>query len=293
MGQYILAYDVGGSHATAALADSATLQLTAIHSCSLDSSGPAAAVLDALAAVGRQAIAAKHEANMLGIGMAMPGPFDYEQGICYIRGLTKYDQLYGVNFRQEVAARFRGITPEAVRFVNDARASLLGEIHRGAAVGARRVIGLTLGTGIGSAFAVDGRIIESGAGVPPGGYIYCLPWREGTIEDVVSSRGLQRRYRQATGETLDIREIATRATHDPVAQQVMQDFGRALGEILQPLVEGFAPDVVVLGGGIAKSAALFVPATRSVLAPTKARLAVSSLFELAAIVGAAVAWRGI
>ena len=293
MGQYILAYDVGGSHATAALANSATLELTAIHSCPLDSSGPAVAVLDALAAVGRQAIAADEEAEVLGIGMAMPGPFDYEQGICYIRGLTKYDQLYGVNFRQEMVARFPGITPEAVRFVNDARASLLGEIHRGAAVGARRVIGLTLGTGIGSAFAVDGRIVESGAGVPPGGYIYCLPWRDGTIEDVISSRGLQQRYRQATGETCDVREIATRATRDPAAQKAMQDFGHALGEVLLPLVESFAPDVIVLGGAIAKSAALFVRTTQTVLAQTKARLAVSTLFDLAAIVGGAAAWRGV
>jgi glucokinase len=275
------------------LANSATLELTAIHSCPLDSSGPAVAVLDALAAVGRQAIAADEEAEVLGIGMAMPGPFDYEQGICYICGLTKYDQLYGVNFRQEMVARFPGITPEAVRFVNDARASLLGEIHRGAAVGARRVIGLTLGTGIGSAFAVDGRIVESSAGVPPGGYIYCLPWRDGTIEDVISSRGLQQRYRQATGETCDVREIATRASRDPAAQKAMQDFGHALGEVLLPLVESFAPDVIVLGGAIAKSAALFVRTTQTVLAQTKARLAVSTLFDLAAIVGGAAAWRGV
>ena len=293
MSQYILAYDVGGSHATAALAHSSTFELTAVQSSSLDSGGPAQAVLDALAAVGQKAVAAEKEAEVLGIGMAMPGPFDYEQGICYIRGLTKYDQLYGVNFRQEMAARFPGVVPEAVQFVNDARASLLGEIHRGAAVGARRVIGLTLGTGIGSAFAVDGHLVESGPGVPPGGYIYCLPWRDGIIEDVISSRGLQQRYRQTTGETSDVREIAARASRDPVAHKVMQGFGQALGEVLLPLVEGFAPDVIVLGGAIAKSAPLFLPTTQTVLARTEVRLAASALIDLAAVVGAAAAWRGV
>ncbi len=292
MGRYILAYDVGGSHASAALADPATLELRSTHSRPLDSSAPAAAVLDDLAAVGREAIAGERAAAVLGIGMAMPGPFDYEQGISYMRGLTKYDQLYGVSFRQEMAARFPGVLPEAVRFVNDARASLLGEIHRGAAVGARRVIGLTLGTGIGSAFAVEGRIVDSAPGLPPGGYIYCLPWGEGTIEDVISSRGLQRRYRHATGETVDVHEIAARAARDPVAQKVMQDFGHALGEVLLPLAESFAPDVIVLGGAIARSAFLFLSAAQTVLACTKARLVVSTLFEMAALVGAAAAWRG-
>ena len=35
--------------------------------------------------------------NVKGIGFAMPGPFDYVKGICYIQGVAKYENLYGIN----------------------------------------------------------------------------------------------------------------------------------------------------------------------------------------------------
>ena len=58
-----------------------------------------------------------------------------------------------------------------------------------------QLIRVTLGTGKGLAFAVDGRVVDSGPGVPCGGYVYCLPWQGGTGEDVISSPGFEQRYR--------------------------------------------------------------------------------------------------
>jgi glucokinase len=66
-----------------------------------------------------------------------------------------------------LAERF-GWQPGQVRFLLDSAAFLLGEIGAGEARGVERAVGITLGTGIGSAFAVDGQIVTEGPGVPPG-----------------------------------------------------------------------------------------------------------------------------
>ena len=42
-------------------------------------------------------------AEAAGIRMAFPGPFDYERGICLIRGLDKYESLYGADLRREIS----------------------------------------------------------------------------------------------------------------------------------------------------------------------------------------------
>ena len=83
--------------------------------------------------------------------------------------------LYGVDLRQALAPRI-GCDPVQVRFLNDADAYLLGEVGAGAAKGFGRAVGLTLGTGIGSAFAVDGRLVTPGPGVPKDGEIWNVPY---------------------------------------------------------------------------------------------------------------------
>lgn len=49
---------------------------------------------------------------MKGIRLAFPGPFDYEQGICLMKGLDKYDRLYGINLRQVFSERL-GVARES------------------------------------------------------------------------------------------------------------------------------------------------------------------------------------
>ena len=46
--------------------------------------------------------------NVKGIGFAMPGPFDYVKGICYIRGVAKYENLYGINISEAIAKAAAG-----------------------------------------------------------------------------------------------------------------------------------------------------------------------------------------
>src|SRR5688572_21060975 len=83
------------------------------------------------------------------LGVAVPGPFDYERGISLVR--HKLLELHGVDLRSELAAAL-GFAPSSIRFLNDAAAFALGEWWVGAARGHRRAVGITLGTGLGSAF---------------------------------------------------------------------------------------------------------------------------------------------
>jgi glucokinase len=234
-----------------------------------------------------------------GAELAMPGPFDFATGISHMK--HKLPFLYGVDLRQALAERF-GWQPAQVRFLHDAGAFLLGEIGAGAARGVERAVGITLGTGIGSAFAYQGYLFTEGPGVPPGGEIWNLPYEGGIVEDSLSTRGIQRNYHQRTGKLREVSEIAadaardldapgdSHAHRDPDAAAVFTDFGRHLGLALRMLLAEFAPQVVVLGGGISRSAHLFVPTAQSYLEGLNLRLLSSALKDQAPLVGAAVEW---
>jgi glucokinase len=286
----VLACDVGGSHVTAATVDLPSCTITHKRSAPLDPDAPAATILNALEDAGRQ-VATQSGSNLdtiLGIACAFPAPFDYDAGVSLLR--HKYAALYQADIRAELSRRFE-LPPNAVTFMHDAQAFLLGEICRGVARNAARVIGITLGTGIGSAFAVAGKIVEKGTGVPPGGEVYHLSWEQGTVEDAVSTQFIQSRYKQLTGDTLSVKEISLRASSDHFAEETMREFGSNLGRVLDAVTPAFAPDLIVLGGGISRSATLFLPSIHSELTHGRPEVAVSSLLDEAAVVGLAAHWQ--
>jgi len=223
-----------------------------------------------------------------GAEFAMPGPFDYEKGISWMKHKMPY--LYGVNVSEVLAPRF-GWKPEQVRFLNDAAAYLLGEVGAGAARGVKRVVCFTLGTGVGSGFAVDGRVVTDGKGVPPGGEIWNMPYEGGIVEDKISTRAIKAAYTERKGQDREVASIAHYAIGgDPDAAAVFQEFGKTLGIAIKRLLEDFAPDVVVLGGGISRSAPLFLNAVDEELKETGIEVRISELGDNAPLAGAGVAW---
>ena len=282
-----LAYDVGGSHATAGIVHLAPLRVHHVRSCPIDSAGSRETILNQLHALGVDVLSESNglHAKPDGIALAMPGPFDYERGISLLR--HKYASLYSTDVRGELGGRF-GVSGERIAFMNDAQAYLLGECQAGAGKGLHRCIGLTLGTGIGSAFFNNGDIIEQGAGVPPGGEIYCLPWKGATVEDAISTRAIQSSYLKLTGIQKSVKDICALVPSDPVAQQVICEFGNELGLVLKGLCVEFRPEAVIFGGAISKSADLFLPAVmRSVGQVSEGMLRKSQLWEDAPLLGAA------
>jgi len=242
------ALEIGGTHVTAALVSidqravvSATMQR---HELAEDGTRDelVRAIIDAAQRI------ARHEVACWGI--ATPGPFDYAAGVSLIRGVAKLEALYRVDLRAELSGALR-VQPRNVAFLNDADAFLIGEWWAGAAQGHERAVGVTLGTGLGSAFMAQGRIIDTDPSVPPKGRLDLVPFRGGAVEDALSRRGLRAAYGE---DAPDIVEIARRArAGERHAAEVLRRFGSGLGEFLVPWVEGFAPTCVVLGGSIARS----------------------------------------
>jgi glucokinase len=281
----VLVYDVGGSHISASVCCSSVYQLGPVASThDLEHQTPDA-FLDALESLASEAT--RGTSGIQGASLAMPGPFDYARGLSWMRHKMPY--LYGVDLRQAMADRM-GWKVGQVHFLNDAAAFLLGEVVSGAARSASRAVGITLGTGVGSAFAVNGRVVTEGPGIPGGGEIWNLPFGEGIVEDLISTRAIQQSYRKCTGLEREVAAIAAGEANDPTAVEVFAGFGRDLGNVLKSLLHGFEPDVVVLGGGISRSAHLFLPAAHCELRGLALQLQVSALGERAPLVGAGVSW---
>jgi glucokinase len=283
----VLVYDVGGSHISASVCRKPGYQLGAVARASLPEEQTSEAFIEVLHSLGLKAM---EGAGVEGAEFAMPGPFDYEKGISWMKHKMPY--LYGVNVSEALAARF-GWKPEQVRFLNDAAAYLLGEVGAGAAQGVKRVVCFTLGTGVGSGFAVNGRVVTEGKGVPPGGEIWNVPYESGIVEDKISTRALKQIYAERKGEEREVASIAHYAIGgDPDAIAVFHEFGKTLGIAIKRLLVDFAPDVVVLGGGISRSAPLFLDDVKAEVADTQIEVRISELGDNAPLAGAGVAWFG-
>lgn len=154
--------EIGGTHAVAALVDPETWTVTDHHSHPVDADADADSILDSWVAPAA-AITAPAGARW---GVAMPDPFDYATGIARFRNVGKYEALDGVDVR---AALLKLVPHEPTVFVfaNDADAFILGEWVAGHGVGRARCVGVTLGTGLGTGWIVDGRVTTSEPGIPP------------------------------------------------------------------------------------------------------------------------------
>jgi glucokinase len=174
----------------------------------------------------------------------------------------KFDALNGVDvgavLRRELPGR-----PRAVVFVNDAIAFALGEWAFGAGGRHDRMVAITLGTGVGSAFLDGGEPVASGPDVPPRGEVYRLRIDGRPLEDTVSRRALLRAYARLVPESpcADVRDIADRArTGDAAAERVLREAFLALGRSLAPWLSRFGATAMVVGGSMGRSWDIVEPA---------------------------------
>lgn len=252
-----IALDVGGSSVKSGLVDMTPAVVGAVRHTPVDNG----ADTEALLAVFRQ-IVADHLAELggrplRGVGAAFPNPFDYGRGVSLMR--HKYAALYG----QDLGAAIRAALPDAappVAFRNDAEAAVVGEALFGAGARYSRLIGVTLGTGLGACFVADGRAVRAGPEVPEGGELWEQPWRGQIADDWFSIRGLQARLGQQ-----DLRAAARRAADDAGLRAGLAAFGADLGAFLAPFVAQFHAEAVLVLGGLAGAGAHFLPALRAAL----------------------------
>ncbi|RAP74060.1 ROK family protein [Paenibacillus montanisoli] len=205
--------------------------------------------------------------KVFGIGFAFPGPFDYENGISYIRGIDKFEHIYGVNLREELMERLgsqpglkKKLSPNyRIVFDNDANLFALGELLSGKAKTYAKSMCVTIGTGTGSAFIEHGLLVKERSDVPENGWIYNTPFEASIIDDYISKRGIMRlAAEQGLPSGLDVKELAelSRSGHEGAAA-VFHQFGTNMGRAFLPLIDAFQPEAVIIGGQIAKSHDLF------------------------------------
>lgn len=275
------AADIGGTHVTVATVDPSTAAfLDRPRRLDLPAQAERGPLLDALASA-LTGVAKPPDRWSL----AWPGPFDYERGICRITGLAKLDALYGVDLRAELGERLGTSGGQRIVFLNDAHAFGLGEWWAGNAQAHRRVIAVTLGTGLGSAFLDDGERVTQGSRVPRDGWIYHLPVQGAVADELISSRGILRRY--GSNEDLTVRALAERAhAGDTRAVQTFAEVATLLGELLAPWIERFEATCLVVGGSIAGAWDLLRPHLRGAASGTQVMRA--RRLQHASLLGAAL-----
>jgi glucokinase len=278
-----LVLDIGGSHVTSALVDLEKQEVisSSLHRAQVNPDLSADKLLDAWTKAAQKAT----DSTLIEhIGIAMPGPFAYDTGISKLQ--HKFASLYDMNVGTALQEKLQTTSP--IYFGNDASLFALGEWWAGAAKGFGRVIGVTLGTGLGGGFIADGKIFYSGSNVPKDGGIWDLPYLNGIAEDYVSGPALVKNYQSKTGTKLNPAEIAKEArSNSPAAIESYLELGFHLGEILKPWVETFDAKCIVIGGNISRSWDLFAPRLQETLRDTTVKLVASSLLEEATLFGAA------
>lgn len=184
------------------------------------------------------------------IRIAIPGPFDYREGV--FRMKHKYAAVYGRSFRE-----LAGIPAEtAVEFVHDVVGPLLSELEKDPSLANGAVALITLGTGLGFAVAVDGKIRLS-EDLSPADSLWDMPYRDGTLEDYVSKRGVLRAYEktgQSGHEGITVKELSEMArSGDCDALVAFRKAGRHLSEGAGPVLKALGVRKVLFGGQISKS----------------------------------------
>jgi glucokinase len=197
------------------------------------------------------------------ISMAFPGPFDYLQGICKIQGLSKYDSIYNVVIPDAMRQYFKLMDFQFVadaefKFLHDVEAYALG-VCRTYNLAYARALYLCIGTGAGSAYSVNGRIVKNGKGIAQNGWFYNHAFKDATIDDYISVRGIMDLAQKHLVRVVNPLELARLAeSGNPHALAAYAEFGDNLCSAMKMIIEKFQADTFILGGNISKSSPLFI-----------------------------------
>ncbi|WP_423146008.1 ROK family protein [Rubrolithibacter danxiaensis] len=276
--------DIGGSHITAALVDLESRNVLTDSYCrsSIDPAGSVDEIINDWCSVIELSFPQEITDRKVAIGM--PGPFDYENGISYIKDNHKYESLYGLNVKRLMAERL-SISPDNIILVNDAACFLQGEAFCGAARGYNQAIGVTLGTGLGTSKFIDG--------ITTDGNLWCMPFKDSIAEDYISTRWFLKRFHELTGQKIgDVKELIKLYGSYSFLKDIFHEFSCNLAQFLISFIEMAKPEVIVLGGNISNAHESFLPEVEKILKENFHAIPVelSKLKEEAAILGAASYW---
>lgn len=207
-------------------------------------------------------------AHLSSIGICCPGPLDHKTGtIIDPANLTGWRN---VPFAAMLSERLDNLP---VYLEHDAKAAALGEFHLGAGRGTSSMCLIIVGTGIGAAMIMDGKLIrgeQNSAGeighctVNLDGPI-CTCGSQGCVESYASGPAIMNAYSYSTRKKIESAEEIVRAAHagDEIARRVFERAGRAIGAAIANIASTVDISTFVMFGSVIKAGELLLAPARA------------------------------
>ena len=319
--RYVVGVDIGGTNIVVGTVSEDGTQVLGVRSTPTQPEEGPQAVVGRIARLAQASMSEAERASgvrrdsIVGVGIGSPGPLDLEKGLVLLTPNLGWRNL-----------PLRDLVSEAVGLPatldNDANCAIYGEWWVGAARGAKYVVGLTIGTGIGGGIVIDGEIyhgtsdvageighttIDSTGRLCKCGNYGCLEaYASGpaiaarAVEGIVS--GVDTHLPEYVGG--DLTKITAQTVYeaayanDDFALEVVRDTAKFLGAGVGNLVNIFNPDVVVIAGGVTMAGdRLFVPLRAEVKrrafepAVARCRIVPGALPGTAGVIGAVATFK--
>jgi glucokinase len=220
--------------------------------------------------------------DFIGVGVGAPGPLDREKGIIITAPNLGWKMF-------PLRDRIQAATGLHITLDNDANCATLGEAWTGAAKGAKNVIGVTIGTGIGGGIIIDGRLYHGASDIAGEvGHMTidangrrCKCGNYGCIEAYASGPNIALRAVEALESGAesslpsyvggDLSKITAQTVYqaaqagDELGLEVVHDTAKFLGAAVAGLINIFNPEAIVIVGGVTLAGeSLFTPLRREV-----------------------------
>ena len=264
---FVLGIEIGGTKLQLGIGDGRSSKLEQLCRADIDVQRGAVGIVAQIESLGQEL---RQQYELVGVGIGFGGPVDMTQG-----QVTKSHQVRGWEgfpLRQHFEQRWQ--IPVVID--NDCNVAALAEAQLGAGRGRSRVFYVTVGSGIGGGFVIDGKVdgnhrpaISEIGHLRPGP---SATGHESTVESVASGWGISRAARalvrdqgscqdaaaddlrsrcQGNLDSLSTKMIAdAAAAGNPLATRAMDDAQRALGWAIGQVITLLGPETVVVGGGV-------------------------------------------
>jgi len=190
--------------------------------------------------------------DVTGIGIAVPSIVDSVNGIVY--DVVNIPSWKRVELQSILQKEFN----LPVRIENDANCFALGELKHGKAKGLNHVVGITLGTGVGSGVIINGKIHSgNNGGAGEIGYLY---YRDRDFEFYGGSFFFAEIHKTSA---FDVFQQAK--TGDQSALSIWDEYGMHIGNLIKSVVYAYDPEAIVFGGSISNAFSFFEPAMKKTI----------------------------
>ncbi len=178
-----------------------------------------------------------YDPQVAGIGIGVPSVVDLENGIVY--NVVNIPSWKEVHLKDILEKQF-GV-PTYIN--NDSNCFALGEKHFGAGKAYNNMVGITLGTGIGSGVIIQNDLyVGANCGAGEIGY---LPYLDQDLEYYCSSMFFSKKHGTTAFQVFNRAE-----ENDPIALSLWEEFGKHLGVALKSVMYAYDPELIVIGGSI-------------------------------------------